>query len=158
MKTLHDFSIKSIEGNDIDFSEYKGKKVLLVNVASKCGYTPQYAQLQELSENAVDQLVVVGLPCNDFGGQEPDGESVIQDFCQVRYGVTFPLTEKVGITKNTHPIYEWLTQKSENGVKDTKVTWNFYKFLVDENGQLLNDYSSGVTPLDEVLLEAVGIV
>lgn len=158
MKTLHDFSIKSIEGKDIHFSEYKGKKVLLVNVASKCGFTPQYAQLQELSENATDQLVVVGLPCNDFGGQEPDSENVIHDFCQVRYGVTFPLTEKVGIIKNTHPIYKWLTQKSENGVKDTKVTWNFYKFLIDENGQLINDYSSGVTPLDDVFLKAGGIV
>ena len=134
MTTLHSFKINSLEGKTIDFSDYTGKKVLIVNVASECGYTPQYAQLQELSEAKSDEIVVIGFPCNDFGGQEPGEAAEIQNFCKVRYGVTFPLTEKVSIKKDTHPIYKWLTRKSENGVMDGLVSWNFCKFLIDENG------------------------
>lgn len=152
MSTLHDFMIKSLEGKTINFADYKGKKILIVNVASECGYTPQYAQLQELYEAMGDKLVVVGFPCNDFGGQEPGSEQEIQNFCQVRYGVTFPLTEKIGIKKNTHPIYQWLTQKSQNNVLDSEVKWNFSKFLIDENGQLLEAFSSGVSPFDERII------
>lgn len=157
MKTFHDFSIKSIEGNTINFADYKGKKILVVNVASECGYTPQYAQLQELHENASDQLVIVGFPCNDFGGQEPGSHATIQQFCQVRYGVTFPLSEKIGIKTNTHSIYQWLTQKSENGVKDSEVTWNFCKYLIDENGHLVGNFSHSVTPFDDSILKHVTI-
>lgn len=152
MKRFHDFSIKSIEGNTINFSDYKGKKILVVNVASECGFTPQYAQLQELYENVKDQLVIIGFPCNDFGGQEPGSHKTIQQFCQVRYGVTFPLTEKIGITTNTHPIYKWLTQRSENGVKDSEVKWNFSKYLIDETGKLVDAFSYSVTPLDDAIL------
>jgi glutathione peroxidase len=148
MTTLHSFKIKSLEGKTIDFSDYKGKKVLIVNVASECGYTPQYAQLQELSEAKSDEMVVVGFPCNDFGGQEPGSSETIQQFCQVRYGVTFPLTEKVSIKNNPHPIYKWFTSKAENGVKDSQVGWNFCKFLIDEEGNLVNSFPSSTSPLE----------
>jgi len=151
MKTLHDFKINSLEGNTINFADFKGKKVLIVNVASECGYTPQYAQLQELYEHSKKELVIVGFPCNDFGGQEPGTATAIQNFCQVRYGVTFPLTEKVAIRSGEpHPIYKWLTAKSENGVKDSNVKWNFFKYLIDENGSFLEVYASGVSPFDIV--------
>lgn len=157
MKTLHDFSIQKLDGSTLNFSDFKGKKVLIVNVASECGYTPQYAPLQELYENAQDNLVIVGCPCNDFGGQEPGSHEAIQHFCQVNYGVTFPITEKLGITQNTHPLYQWLTQKSKNGLKDSTVTWNFCKFLVDENGQLVDFYAQGVSPFDDAILKEVGL-
>jgi glutathione peroxidase len=151
MKTLHDFTITSIEGETINFADYKGKKVLIVNVASECGYTPQYQQLQELYENMGNEVVVVGFPCNDFGGQEPGSSEEIQNFCQVRYGVTFPLTEKIMIKGETHPIYQWLTQKAQNGVKDSSVTWNFCKYLIDEKGQLSGAFASSVSPVDVLL-------
>ena len=153
MTTLHDFTITSIEGKTINFADYKGKKVLIVNVASKCGYTPQYAQLQELYEEMNGKLVVVGFPCNDFGGQEPDEAEEIQKFCKVRYGVTFPLTEKITIKADTHPIYKWLTKKSENGVMDGLVSWNFCKFLIDENGQLVHALPSNVSPFDDRIMK-----
>ena len=148
MTTLHSFKINSLEGKTIDFSDYKGKKVLIVNVASECGYTPQYAQLQELSEAKSDEIVVIGFPCNDFGGQEPGSAETIQEFCQVRYGVTFPLTEKISIKNDAHPIYNWLTSKAENGVKDSQVGWNFCKFLIDEEGNLVNSFPSSTSPFE----------
>lgn len=154
MKTLHDFKINSLEGGEINFADYKGKKVLIVNVASECGYTPQYAQLQELYEHSKDEMVIVGFPCNDFGGQEPGSAADIQNFCQVRYGVTFPLTEKIVINSGTaHPIYQWLTSKAKNGKKDSSVEWNFFKYLIDENGEFLEVYSSGVSPFDVTMSE-----
>lgn len=156
MKSIHDFSIKSISGKTLDFSDFKGKKLMIVNVASECGYTPQYQQLQELYENFADKLVIVGMPCNDFGGQEPDGEAAIQQFCTLHYGVTFPLTEKVGILQNTHPIYHFLTKKSENGFKDTDVRWNFQKYLLNTEGGLEQVLSSSVSPLDDVILNWLG--
>lgn len=149
MATFHDFTITGIDGKTINFADYKGKRILVVNVASECGYTPQYEQLQELYEEMKDKLVVVGFPCNDFGGQEPGEAAEIQNFCKVRYGVTFPLTEKVSIKKDTHPIYKWLTRKSENGVMDGLVSWNFCKFLIDENGQLTHALPSNVSPFDD---------
>ena len=153
MKSIHDFSIESIEGKMLDFSDFKGKKLMIVNVASECGYTPQYQQLQELYENFADKLVIVGMPCNDFGGQEPDDEAAIQQFCTLRYGVTFPLTEKVGILQNTHPIYHFLTKKSENGFKDTDVRWNFQKYLLNTEGVLERVLSSATSPLDDVVMD-----
>ncbi len=148
-KSIYDFSIKSIDGKTIRFSEFKGKKILIVNTASECGYTPQYAQLEELSKLYKDKLIVVGFPCNDFGGQEPGGSTEIKEFCQKKYGVSFLITEKVFIKKEPiHPIYQWLTQKEQNGVVDIKVKWNFHKILIDENGMLSNSYPSAVNPLD----------
>lgn len=152
-QSLHDFTLNSLEGQPLDFSTFKGKKVLLVNVASACGYTPQYSQLQELHEAYGDRLVVVGAPCNDFGGQEPGTSTEIREFCQVRYGVTFPLTEKVKIKGTPHPLYAWLTQADHNGVADHNVSWNFCKFLVDEAGQLVAFYPSSVSPLDAAITD-----
>lgn len=135
--SIHNFKIGSLEGGEINFADFSGKKILLVNVASECGYTPQYAQLQEANELFAGHLAIVGFPCNDFGGQEPGSALEIMDFCTKRYGVTFPLTEKVKILGNDpHPVYKFLTRKSENGFQDSEVTWNFQKFLLDENGFL----------------------
>ena len=149
-KSIYDFSIKSLDGSkDINLSDYKGKKILFVNVASKCGYTGQYEGLQKLSEDSKDKAVIIGFPCNQFGGQEPGGKEEIATFCQKNYGVTFPITEKIEVKgDNIHPIYAWLTQKSLNGALDSEVKWNFNKFLVNENGVLTNYYGSGDKPAD----------
>jgi glutathione peroxidase len=152
---FYKIKINDIEGRDLDLNQFKGKKILIVNVASECGYTPQYAQLQELYELKKDKLVIIGCPSNDFGGQEPGTEKEIVKFCQQNYGVTFPLTEKVGIKKNTHQLYKWLTQKSQNGISDNDVAWNFHKFLIDENGKLIKSLPSSVNPMDDVILEWV---
>ena len=139
--SLHNYTAVSIEGKPINFADYKGKMVLIVNVASECGYTKQYAQLQELYENEAlkGRFEIVGFPSNEFGGQEPGSESEILAFCQTRFGVTFPLTQKTWVKAKTkrHPVYEFLTKKNLNDVDDYEVTWNFWKFLCDEDGDLL---------------------
>ena len=148
------FSIDSLEGGQIDFSEFKGKKVLFVNVASKCGYTSQYSQLQELSEKYNDKLIIVALPCNQFGNQEPGSSNEIADFCKKNYGVTFLVTEKIKVKgDNQNTIYTWLTQKSQNHVLDSKVSWNFQKYLIDEEGKLMKMFSSSVNPLDSKITD-----
>jgi len=148
-KTLHDFKTKGLDGKEFDFASLKGKKVMIVNTASECGYTPQYKDLEALYEKYKSKnFVIVGFPCNDFGGQEPGSSAEIHSFCQKNYGVTFPMMEKVGITANTAPVYKWLTHKSENGVLDATVKWNFNKFLVDEKGQLVKYYASETNPMD----------
>ncbi len=158
MNTIHQFSVKSIEGNTLNFSDFKGKKILLVNTASECGLTPQYAQLQELYDNYKDQIVVVGVPANEFGAQEPGSDEQIKDFCSVRYDVTFPLAAKqIVVGDNQSELFQWLTQKEKNGVKDTEIKWNFHKFVLDENGTLINDFGSVASPLDENVLKALGI-
>lgn len=153
-KTIHEFKVPSIEGGTIDFSKYKGKKILVVNTASKCGYTPQYEGLEKLYKEHKDNLVIVGFPANNFGQQEPGTNEEIQEFCKVRYGVTFPLASKVDVVgENTHPLFKWLTNKEENGVLDASVGWNFTKFLLDENGKLLASFPSKVTPDSEEILK-----
>ena len=112
MNTIHEFKVEGIEGEEIDFSLFKGKKILVVNVASECGFTPQYQQLQELYEEFKDKLVIVGFPCNDFGGQEPGNDEEIRNFCALRFGVEFPLASKVSILRDRTPVYQWLTQKT----------------------------------------------
>ena len=155
-KSVYDCSISSLMGDDIDMKTLKGKKVLFVNVASKCGYTPQYAELQELSEKHGDKVTVIGLPCNQFGGQEPGTAEDIASFCEKNYGVTFTITEKIDVKgKNQHPLYSWLTQKKLNGVEDSEVKWNFQKYLVSENGELLKVYSSSVKPMSKELTSAL---
>jgi glutathione peroxidase len=147
---IHQFSIKSIEGKKIDFSSFKGKKILIVNTASACGYTKQYAALQKLYTDYKDKLVVVGFPCNQFGAQESGTEQEIKQFCTARFGVTFPLTTKIDVKgDNQNNIYKWLCNKSENGVLDATIQWNFNKFLIDENGKLLAYFPSKVTPDSE---------
>lgn len=151
MSSIHQYTIEGIGGETIDFEAFKGKYILVVNVASECGYTPQYEQLQELYENYKDKLVIVGVPCNQFGGQEPGSEAEIQKFCKVRYGVTFPLTKKVDVKgKNQHELYQFLTNKSLNGVQDSEVRWNFHKYLLDTKGHLVNVYPSSASPFDVV--------
>ncbi|WP_299617381.1 glutathione peroxidase [uncultured Tenacibaculum sp.] len=146
-QSIYDIKINDIRNQPISLSDFKGKKILFVNVASKCGFTKQYKELQELSETYKDQLTVVGLPCNQFGSQEPGNETQIQEFCDINFGVTFPLTEKIKVKgSKQHPLYNWLTSKSLNGEKNSKVRWNFQKYLVDEQGNLIDYFYSTTKP------------
>jgi glutathione peroxidase len=148
--SIHSFKVKSIDGGTIDFSKFKGKKILVVNTASKCGYTPQYEALQKVADQYKDKLVIVGFPANNFGGQEPGSDGEIVEFCKKNYGVTFPLASKVSVKgDDTAPIYKWLTSKTENGVLDATIAWNFNKFLLDENGKMIAYFPSKVTPDSE---------
>lgn len=156
-KSFYDLSIKALDGKEtISFASYKGKKILCVNTASECGYTKQYEGLQKLAEQYKDKLVVIGFPCNQFGGQEPGSSEEIGQFCKKNYGVTFPITEKIDVKgQHQHPVYQWLCQKNNNGVGDYEVKWNFNKFLIDENGNLLAYYPSSVKPESEELKAAI---
>ncbi len=152
--SIHTFKVKSIEGNTIDFSKFKGKKILVVNTASKCGYTPQYEQLEKVYEEYKDKLVIVGFPANNFGAQEPGTDTEIQEFCKARFGVKFPLASKISVKgDDTAPIYKWLTSKGENGVLDAEIKWNFNKFLLDENGKMIAYFDSKVKPDSEEILK-----
>lgn len=137
--SLYDFKVKDIDGKDFDFSSLKGKKVLIVNVASKCGYTPQYKDLEALYEKYKDRnFVVVGFPANNFRGQEPGTNGDIKEFCTLNYGVTFPMMSKIDVVGDAKvPIYKWLTEKKVNGLMDAEVQWNFQKFMVNERGELV---------------------
>lgn len=150
MNTIHTFRTEGIGGEEIDFAAFAGKKIMVVNVASECGLTPQYQQLQELYEEFGDKLVIVGFPADNFGGQEPGSNHDIQAFCTRRYGVTFPLSAKIDVT--THPVYQWLTQKSQNGVQDSQVTWNFQKYALNEQGHLVHVFPPSASPLDDEIL------
>lgn len=144
---IYDINIRSLQGNSIDLSKYEGKKILFVNVASKCGFTPQYKGLQKLSNEFQNKLIVIGVPCNQFGKQEQGSPDEIQDFCQVNYGVTFLITEKIDVKgSNQHPLYSWLTSKAINGKKNSSVKWNFQKYLIDEKGELVDYYYSITKP------------
>jgi glutathione peroxidase len=152
--TIHSFKVKSIEGGTIDFSKFKGKMILVVNTASKCGYTPQYEALEKVYEEYKDKLVIVGFPANNFGGQEPGADTEIQEFCKSRFGVKFPLASKISVKgEDTAPIYKWLTSKMENGVLDAEIQWNFNKFLLDENGKMIAYFPSKVKPDSEEILK-----
>jgi glutathione peroxidase len=135
---FYDFKVKTLEGEDFDFSSLKGKKVMIVNVASKCGLTPQYKELQEVYDNyRGDDFIIIGFPANNFMNQEPGSADEIRKFCSDNYGVTFPVMEKISVKGNDmHPLYQWLTSKEKNGVKDSEVSWNFQKYLIDEKGNL----------------------
>ena len=153
MQSVYNIELNGINGNPLTWEKYKGKKIMIVNVASECGFTPQYAQLQDLYENYLDKMVIIGCPCNDFGGQEPGSPVEIVAFCDIRYRITFPMTEKMGIVKNRHPLFHFLCSKSENGIEDTVVKWNFYKFLLDENGHYVRRFPSTVSPIDQKVLD-----
>lgn len=147
-KDFYSISYVDINGKEVMMSEYKGKYVLCVNVASKCGLTPQYEKLQTLYDKHKDKLVIIGFPCNQFLGQEPEGESKIAEFCSKNYGVTFPLSSKISVKgKEQHPLYTWLTSKELNGVGEDSVEWNFHKFLVSPEGKWLATFSSKSDPL-----------
>ena len=154
-QTFHSFKIEALDSDEvIDLSSFKGKKVLVVNVASKCGYTPQYEGLQKLYDQYQDKLVVVGFPCDQFLGQELNVESDIREFCTEEFNVTFPMTTVIDVKgRKQHPIYSWLTQKSQNGKEDYSISWNFNKFMIDENGQLLEYFDSKVKPMNEEIMK-----
>jgi glutathione peroxidase len=150
VKTIYDFKVAGLSGDTIDFAAFKGKKILIVNTASKCGYTKQYKELQELYLKYKDRLVIVGFPENNFMYQEPGTNAEIKEFCTKNYGVTFPMAAKIDVKgKDIAPIYKWLTNKSENGVMDATITWNFNKFLLDEKGNLITKFDSKVTPMSD---------
>ncbi len=154
-QTLHDFEAETLEGEPFDFADLKGKRVLIVNTASECGYTPQYEQLQTLYEKyGGENFTIVGFPANDFGKQEPGNNEEIKAFCEKNYGVSFPMMAKISVKgDDMHPVYRWLTQKERNGRKTIKVSWNFNKFLVDENGEWVAYFPSKVDPLDEMITD-----
>jgi glutathione peroxidase len=156
-KSLYDFKVNTLYGEEYDLAQLKGKKVLIVNTASKCGFTPQYADLQKLYEiYGGKDFTIIGFPANDFMNQEPGTNEEIASFCQVNYGVTFPMMEKISVKgKEIHPLYQWLTNKSENGVLDAKISWNFNKFLIDENGQVVKHYGSKTNPLSNEIVNWV---
>jgi glutathione peroxidase len=154
LPSIHQFTIESLDGGKIDFSAFKGKKILVVNTASECGYTPQYKELQALYIAHQEHLVVVGVPANDFGGQEPGTNAEIGSFCQKNYGVTFPMAAKSVVTgENACSLYQWLTKKANNGVLDATITWNFNKFLLNEEGKLIKKMDSKVKPNDPEILD-----
>jgi glutathione peroxidase len=151
---FYDLSATTIDGQPYAFSQLKGHKVMVVNTASECGFTPQYKQLEELYEHYKDKgFIIVGFPSNDFGGQEPGDEHAIAQFCQKNYGVTFPMMSKV-VThgKGQSPVYAWLTQKALNGKSDSEVKWNFQKYLIDEDGHLVDVLPSAQEPTSERVL------
>lgn len=154
---FYSFKINSLEGEPIDFAKYKGKKVLIVNTASKCGSTPQYEDLQKLHTQYGDKVTVLGFPCNQFGGQEPGSKEEIGEFCKRNYGVTFQMFEKVNVKgEQQHPLYKWLTDKSQNGWNDKAPSWNFCKYLVNEKGELVEYFGTSVNPMSPKIVEAIG--
>lgn len=155
-ESIYDIKINTIEGTALDLDAFKGKKILFVNVASECGFTPQYEDLQTLHENYQDKLVVIGIPCNQFGSQEPGSHEEISEFCETTYGITFIMTEKVDVKGDgQHPLYTWLTKKEKNGVKNSKVKWNFQKYIVDEKGEYVDFFYSATGPLSSKITELI---
>lgn len=149
--SVYDFKVAGLDGKEIDLSKYKGKKLLLVNTASECGYTPQYADLQKLYDKYKDKLVVIGFPANNFGGQEPGSNEQIGAFCKKNYGVTFPMAAKVSVKgEDAAPLFKYLTEEAKRlGTPDPVIKWNFTKFLVDEKGKLVKVFPSKVNPTSE---------
>ncbi len=155
-ENIHNISIKDIDGNLIELSSFKGKYILFVNVASNCGFTKQYADLQALYQKYMSDLVIIGLPCNQFGAQEPAREEEIKQFCTKNFGVSFILTEKIDVKgNNISPLYTWLTDKKYNGVLNSSVKWNFQKYLVDRDGELINYFYSTTNPLSDKITSLI---
>ena len=149
-KTIYDFKVAALDGGTIDFAAFKGKKILIVNTASECGFTPQYESLEKLYQKYKDRLVIVGFPANNFGAQEQGSNEEIKEFCKKNYAVSFPMAAKISVKgDDTAPIYKWLCNKNENGVLDATIKWNFNKFLIDEKGTLITKFESKVTPMSE---------
>jgi glutathione peroxidase len=153
-KNFHDFTVTTIDGKDYDLSKLAGKKVLVVNTASKCGFTPQYEGLQKIYEQyGSKKFVVIGFPANNFANQEPGSDSEIKQFCKQNYGVTFPMMSKISVKgDDQHPLYQWLTNKEYNGNMDSKVKWNFQKYLIDENGELVDVAYPRTKPTDNKII------
>ncbi|MRJ11073.1 glutathione peroxidase [Ornithobacterium rhinotracheale] len=155
VKNLYQFTVKDIDGNDFNFSDLKGKKIMIVNTASECGFTPQYPDLEELYQKYKNHnFTIIGFPSNNFKGQEPGSNADIKKFCTGNYNVTFPMMSKIDVVgENQAPIYQFLTQKSENGVIDAPVEWNFQKFLINEDGTVARVYYSRIKPTDAEIME-----
>ncbi|MCL4113824.1 UNVERIFIED_CONTAM: hypothetical protein GTU68_037549 [Idotea baltica] len=156
-KTIYQFEMTSLQGETIPLDQYKDKVVLMVNVASKCGLTPQYVDLQEIHDQYKDQdLVILGFPANNFGAQEPGSDSEIQQFCQINYGVTFQMFSKISVKgEDQHPLYQFLTQKDKNGVADSEVQWNFQKFLIGKDGHLIETIAPNTQVTDEAVVKKI---
>jgi glutathione peroxidase len=153
---FYNLSFNDIDGNEVKMEQFKGKKILIVNTASKCGFTPQYEQLQQLHEKYSEKLVIIGFPCNQFGKQEPGSEEEIQSFCKKNYGVSFLMASKIDVKgSDQHPVYKWLTNEVENGVESSKVHWNFQKYLIDEEGNYLKEFGSKVKPDDTEIISLI---
>lgn len=155
-ESIYDFKIEGLSGETIDFAQFKGKKILIVNTASKCGHTPQYEELEQLYKTYGEKLVIVGFPANNFMWQEPGSNKDIAEFCQKNYGVSFPMAAKISVKgKDMAPIYKWLTDKKYNKVEDSKVSWNFQKYLIDEQGKLVKHFDPGMKPLNDEIVNAI---
>jgi len=156
IKSIYDIEINDIDANKINLEDFKGKKILFVNVASKCGFTKQYKELEELYQLYKDKLIIIGLPCNQFGEQEPGSHSEIKEFCQKNYGVTFLISEKIKVKgDDINPLYKWLTNKELNGVSNSTVKWNFQKYIIDEEGKLIDVFYSATNPLSKKIQDII---
>jgi glutathione peroxidase len=154
--SIYDFKVPGLIGGTIDFSKYKGKKILIVNTASKCGNTPQYAELEELYKKFSNELVIVGFPANNFGAQEPGSNNEISEFCKKNYGVTFPMAEKVSVKgDDIHPLFKYLVDEAEKMGEKDPIKWNFTKFLLDENGKLVKVFHNKVLPMSDEIVSAI---
>ncbi len=152
-QSVYEISLKSLNDKPLDLSQFKGKKILFVNTASECGYTPQYKGLQKLQDKFKDTLTVIGLPANNFGEQEPGSHTEIQSFCERNYGVTFPLTEKISVVgQDQHPLFQWLSKQELNGWNTKSPTWNFCKYLVSETGELMDFFSAATEPTSDTII------
>ncbi len=155
-KSFFDLKAVDMDGNTVSMDQYKGKKVVVVNLASKCGYTPQYEDLQRLYTENKNKMVILGFPCNDFGGQEPGSNEEIAQFCSVNYGVEFPLFDKITLKDGEKPeVYQWLTDKSKNGWNSDSPNWNFCKYVINEEGELTHFFQSKIKPLGEEMTAAL---
>jgi glutathione peroxidase len=154
--SIHNISIEGLNGNELRLAQFRGKKLMIVNVASECDFTPQYEQLEELYRHYHDNLNIIGCPSNDFGNQEPGGEKEILTFCQTMYQVTFPLSKKINIRSvPVHPLYSWLTTKTLNGVSDNEVSWNFQKYAIGPEGEWQLMFTPETSPLDDLIIKWV---
>jgi glutathione peroxidase len=153
--SFYDLKVQTIDGEEFSFSSLKGKKVMIVNTASRCGYTKQYADLEKLYQKySTTGFIIIGFPANNFMNQEPGTNTEIKQFCSLNYGVTFPMMSKISVKgKEINPVYQWLTQKNKNGVMDLEVKWNFQKYLIDENGHLVDVVYSATTPFDPKIVK-----
>lgn len=156
-KSFYEFTVNSLTGDPVSLEQYRGKKIIILNVASKCGYTPQYADWEKFYSENKDEVVVLGFPCNDFMGQEPGSASDIAEFCQKNYGVSFPMFEKVHVKGDQKaPLYQWLTDPAQNGWNSQEPSWNFCKYLINEKGELTHFFASKVKPGSEEFIAAMG--
>ena len=155
-ESIYDIKINNIDGDPINLNQFRNKYLLFVNVASKCGFTKQYEGLEQLHQKYKDNLIIIGVPCNQFGGQEPGTENDIKQFCSINYGVSFILTEKIDVKgENQHTLYRWLTNKELNGSINSSIKWNFQKYIVGKNGRLIEYFYSTTQPMSTKIISII---